>query len=97
MCFQNPVQARLLRDLKTHRHLACPSTALLIPFRVISCDSWLFPVSAFPLFSIAPLRSGWLSAYTFDFPLGSALSRGCCGFRGSPSSIVRLWSHLVFH
>jgi hypothetical protein len=32
MCFQNPVQARLWRDLKTQHLLGLPSAALLLHF-----------------------------------------------------------------
>ena len=32
------------------------------------------------IFLPAPLRYGWLPAYTFDFPAAYALSRGCSYF-----------------
>ena len=41
MGFQNPVQARLQRDLKTQRQLGLTKrSAALPPFRVSWCDSW---------------------------------------------------------
>jgi hypothetical protein len=44
----------------------------------MSVEGFLFQLSS--VSAIAPLRSGWLPAYTFDLPLGSALSRGCSAF-----------------
>ena len=37
------------------------------------------------IFLPAPLRYGWLPAYTFDFPAAYALSRGCSYFILHPS------------
>ena len=63
-CFGKASESSLASDFSKH--------LLHSRSEINFASRWLYFVS------FTPLRSGWLPAYTFNFPLGYALARGCC-------------------